>query len=112
VEAVLRVFELNLLDAIGYALMLDTEADSGRAIVPEQTYIYVPEQGPVPVMDGAATGHPTISGQTLLGLASEDLTSKAVLGEAKKLMRSMLTHHLGPKPLATREMFAPFRRPK
>ncbi|MFT5391583.1 MAG: DNA repair protein RecO (recombination protein O) [Gammaproteobacteria bacterium] len=112
VEAVLRVFELNLLDAIGYALMLDTEADTGRAIVPEQTYIYVPEQGPVPVMDGAAAGHLTVSGRTLLGLASEDLTSKAVLAEAKKLMRSMLTHHLGPRPLATREMFAPFRRPK
>jgi len=44
------------------------------------------------------------SGKTLLDLASGDLSDPSTLSEGKILMRALLAHYLGEKPLATRQL--------
>jgi DNA repair protein RecO (recombination protein O) len=43
-------------------------------------------------------------GQTLLDLAVGNLSNSATLAEGKILMRGLLAHYLGEKPLATRQL--------
>src|SRR5512135_3086366 len=44
----LRRFERRMLQELGYALSLETEAGSGKPIVPEKNYRYILERGAVP----------------------------------------------------------------
>lgn len=103
-ERVLRVFEKRLLEAIGYGLVLTTDAGSGAPVKPDGRYRYQIEHGPVVDTSGRGTGIP-ISGQTLLALAEERLDSPGGLREAKSLMRHVLRVYLGDRPLASRELF-------
>ena len=102
-QQILRIFEKRLLDALGYGLVLDTDA-GGNAISAEGYYNYLSEQGPVQC---ATTGNSglKISGRTLLALAEENLPDKSALAEAKQLMRMALGNLLGDKPLASRELY-------
>jgi DNA repair protein RecO (recombination protein O) len=98
VEPVLRRFELDLLAELGYAQSLGLRADGG-AIDPESRYGY--EIGIGVTLPTQAT---TYSGRTLLALAAGDFSQPATLAEGKLLMRALLAHHLGEKPLATRQL--------
>ena len=101
-DEALRFFELALLQEIGYGLLLDCDAESGAAIRPECHYDYRVEQGPV----ASAPGAQTLRGATLLGLRDGLLPGPAETGEAKRLMRRLINHHLGGRPLKSRELFA------
>ncbi len=41
-QPLLRLFEKHLLEAIGYAMLLDREHDSGVEILPQRWYDYQP----------------------------------------------------------------------
>ena len=43
----LRCFEKHMLQELGYALLLETEAGTGKPIVPDQAYRYILERGAV-----------------------------------------------------------------
>ena len=103
-EVVLRVFEKRLLEAIGYALVLEEEPATGQAVVPGESYRYRLEHGPIPQSDGRGSGV-DVNGATLLGLAREDLTTPEALREAKQLMRYVLQAYLGERPLRSRALF-------
>ena len=100
-EKVLRRFEKNLLADIGYGATFDREADTRAAIEPGLHYVYQPERGAL-----LAQGQPgcPVSGQTLLDLAADRFDDPATLVEAKALMRSLINHTLGAKPLYTRQL--------
>jgi DNA repair protein RecO (recombination protein O) len=100
-EETLRFFELALLEEIGYGLALEQDAETGAAIRPSQTYLYQLEHGPV----AAESGADCITGACLLGLRAGSLHSPALRLEAKRLMRRVLHHHLGGKPLKSRDLF-------
>ena len=104
VERELRLFEKRLLDELGYGLVLDREAETGRAIEAERRYVYQAEAGAIPA---PANGHPmpSVHGATLLSLAAEALDDPRSLAEARGLMRVVLAHHLGDRPLRSRELF-------
>lgn len=99
VEPVLRRFELDLLAELGYAQPLAQLADGG-ALEPARHYAFQPGVGVLPTQ-GAATRY---LGKTLLDLASGDLDDPATRAEGKLLMRALLAHYLGDKPLATRQL--------
>jgi DNA repair protein RecO (recombination protein O) len=103
-EAVLRVFEKQMLEAIGYGLVLDRDIDSGEPIHGEYAYRYQADRGPVSLGSGDGDGVP-VAGETLLALAREHLDDERVLDEAKGLMRAVLRRYLGDRPLATRSLF-------
>jgi DNA repair protein RecO (recombination protein O) len=102
--AVLRRFEKRLLAEIGYALLLDADAE-GEAIDPDRLYTYAPERGPVRLLgtDGERAAV-TVSGRTLADMALDDYASPATLQESRALMRHLLNHHLAGQELHTRQL--------
>ena len=103
-EPILRIFEKRLLQAVGYALELETESDSGRAIEPEEQYRYTVDSGPKRWSNGTSSGV-CVSGSTLLALAREQLDDRHALGEAKLLMRSIIDEHCGGRALVSRRLW-------
>jgi len=103
-EQVLRRFEKQLLQALGYGLLLDREARSGEPVQAEQRYYYYCDEGPV-LCASATTAGFTVSGATLLALAHEHDLDAAARREAKQLMRQALRQHLGDRPLHSRRLY-------
>ncbi len=102
--AVLRGFERHLLQELGYALVLEREADSGKAVQADAGYRYVVERGALPdTGDDAQPGFPVL-GKTLLDMTADDYTDPLTAQQSKQLMRVLLNHHLGGKKLHTREL--------
>ncbi len=99
VEPILRRFELDLLSELGYAQPLGHLAEGGE-LEPTCRYSFEPGHGVVPLLRNQ-TGY---RGQTLLDLAAGNLSDSATLAEGKILMRGLLAHYLGEKPLATRQL--------
>ncbi len=98
-------FEKQLLDALGYGLLLDHEADSGEPVCAEAEYVYALESGPRRCESAEARGL-KLSGRSLLSLAAEDLADAQSLAESKRLLRAALELYLGGRELKTREVFA------
>ena len=96
IEASLRIFELDLLTAVGYGLQLDYDAHNKTPIRSATNYHYNEEQGPLEAPDG------TYSGKTLLALKSRLLNDSHTLHQAKLLMRTVISVYLQGKPLKSR----------
>ena len=103
-EPVLRIFEKRLLEAMGYALELEREADSGLAIEPGHQYRYVMDTGPTRRTSDASPGI-CVRGSTLLALAEERIIDRCALREAKRLMRSIIDGHCGGRGLTSRRLW-------
>jgi len=99
----LRCFEKHMLQELGYALQLETEAVSGQPIVPTQTYRYILELGAVAETTDASQGMP-ITGKTLLDMAADDYRDANSARQSKQLIRMLLDHYLAGKTLHTREL--------
>ena len=103
-ELVLRRFEKYLLAEIGYGLSLEYETENGEAIVKDEIYYYDIETGPKNIRHSEHSEALSVSGQTLIDLENEKFSSAQSQKEAKQLMRIILSHHLGGKPLKTRNI--------
>lgn len=99
----LRIFELSLLQELGYGLLLDRTADTGEPVLPERRYHYLIEQGPMDRASGPAELQ--IHGRTLLCLHNREILDSQAASEAKHLLRRILAFYLGDKPLKSRELF-------
>lgn len=108
-DRVLRQFELRLLQEIGYALDLSREADTGVPVDAARRYACDPDLGVRPVEQGS--GGFSVSGEALLGLCAGEGLGGALAREARDLMRRLLAHRLGDRPLKSRELLTPRRRP-
>lgn len=89
----LRCFERDLLAAVGYALSLETTADTGWPIDPLASYDYVPEFGAVAAAnrrDGVC-----VRGSALLSLATGELPDAGDLAALRRLMRRVIGVHVG-----------------
>ncbi len=104
-EVVLREFERNLLDELGYGLQLKVDAESGESIESLRQYCYYPEQGPVKISGSQQEEYPVVSGKTLLAIRDSRFQDEQVLREAKRLMRFLLSLHLDNRPLKSRELY-------
>ena len=106
-ERILRRFEKILLSEIGYGATFDVDADSGAPIESDIRYVCQPERGALRTQEGIkAGGQPgcPVSGQTLIDLAADHFERPVTLVEAKALMRTLINHTLGAKPLYTRQL--------
>lgn len=110
IEWSLRLFELALLDELGYGLLLDQRGDNGLPIEPDATYHYFLEQGAVPA---SSDKYAIIHGSTLLalehGACPAGEAGAMTRHEAKHLMRHTLAHYLGSKPLVSRTLLKEYR---
>lgn len=102
-EPVLRLFELRLLEALGYGLQL-REDRTGADLDPETLYDYRPDEGAVPLGHAIEPRGVAVSGRSLLALRGERLEDPQVCRDARRLTRAALAPHLGPAPLKTREV--------
>lgn len=106
IEPVLRLFEKQLLEGLGFGLNLNVSAASGEKIDPEKNYAYYLEHGPVDILSVHDEAYIVkLTGQSLLDLHDNTLESPESLRDAKRLMRSVLHYYLGGKPLKSRELF-------
>lgn len=104
----LRHFEKRLLDALGYGLLLDTTADGQSAVLPQGTYRYELEQGPVPAAPGG--GGLVISGEALLALDRAQYDDAGLRAEMQRLTSAALRLYIGDRPLQSRSLYQSLRR--
>ena len=106
-EAALRSFELNLLNALGYAMQLDCEATTGTPLDADKNYYYVIEHGITALSseEAIADDNYVFLGKTLLSIAKHDWSESHVLQDAKRLMRLAFAPLLNNRPLNSRELF-------
>jgi DNA repair protein RecO (recombination protein O) len=101
----LRRFELKLLQELGYAIPLQNDVND-LPIQEEPSYRYEAEHGAVRV--NAAINRPIngvqLAGKTLIDMASDDYRNAQTQQQSKLLMRYLLAHYLGDKPLHTRQL--------
>ncbi|HEY8586665.1 MAG TPA: DNA repair protein RecO [Rhodanobacter sp.] len=88
----LRRFERDLLEAIGYGLQLQHDAESGEELDPDASYRYEIEQGAV----RCAAGSPfALRGSDLLALGNDRMPDHAGLKSLRDLVRQVVRFHLG-----------------
>jgi DNA repair protein RecO (recombination protein O) len=102
-QRVLRRFEKNLLDELGYGLPWHQTVETSEPLEADKTYIYLPDRG---FSSQFIESTVTFSGKNLLAFRDDDFSEEAVLRDAKRLMQLALGHLLGSKPLKSRELFA------
>ncbi|MEQ1602444.1 MAG: DNA repair protein RecO [Methylophilaceae bacterium] len=97
----LRRFELKMLQEMGYAVPL--ERDEADAVLDaERDYYYVAEHGAC--RNNALQNGVLLSGKTLLDMARDDYSDLQTQIQSKQLMRILISHYLGDKPLHTRQL--------
>jgi DNA repair protein RecO (recombination protein O) len=101
VEAVLRVFEKRLLEAVGYGVDLTSEARTGKAIEAEGRYRFQASQGLVPAAEGDAEA---VAGSSLLALAREELGEGRAVDDARTVLKAALAERLEGQELVTRRV--------
>ena len=108
---ILRRFERDLLDELGFGLSFDVDGE-GAAIDAAARYRLDPEHGPRRLLsdrgqgerDGAATG------RALLALAADRRPEDEDLAGLRRALRPVLAHHLGGRGLKSWELMAALGR--
>jgi DNA repair protein RecO (recombination protein O) len=101
-EVALRRFELRLLQELGYEVPLK-EDESGELIIADKLYVYEVEYGPSEL--SKTNNGVKILGQTLLDMAEDEYKEDNTQLQSKQLMRYLISHYLGDKPLNSRKLF-------
>lgn len=109
-ETCLRNYELKLLEATGFGLVLDHDVRTGIPVDPEENYYYIFEHGPIKADGLTHADHIEISGATLQALATGCFADDQVRREAKNLLRREIERHLRGKPLASRELYMNYKK--
>lgn len=91
----LRRFERDLLEDLGYGLVLEHDAD-GAPLDAQARYRYDPDLGPVPLPAGTGGG---VSGAALAALAADLSPGAEQRTELRRLMRRVLQERLGGRDL-------------
>lgn len=95
-DKTLRLFEINLLENVGYALQLEYDYCNGRPIEAAKRYQFHAESG------ACENAHGAYSGEMLIALRNRNLDDGKIRLEAKKLLRTVIDHHLPDKKLYSR----------
>jgi DNA repair protein RecO (recombination protein O) len=96
----LRLFELGLLEGLGYRVDLERDCRTGEPIRPDRDYVFEHEGGLTISRSGTETKH--FSGRHLISLREQDLNDRDSLRAAKRLLGGILEQYLGGRPLKTR----------
>jgi DNA repair protein RecO (recombination protein O) len=109
VEECLRRFELGLLDELGYGFSLSVDGLNNAPLRPEASYSYQQDYGLVENHAGVRESA-LLSGEHLLSMSRGELGGD-VRVTARRLLRQVLSGHLGGQPLRSRELFAASLKP-
>jgi len=106
----LRQFEIELLRQIGYALNFEHESTTQQALQSHQYYEYRVEQGPVEASKNE--GSLVFSGAMLTAIGAQEFDDPDTLRAANRLMREVVSFHLGGKELKSRKVLLEIHRNK
>lgn len=111
-ETILREFELQLLNALGYQPELSLDSDL-EPLQKGKHYQYDAEEGSLRLLQPNAQLTTRLRGisfsaEQLLAIAQRQWQAES-LSAAKRLLRLALAPHLGDRPLKSRELFVPRR---
>jgi len=106
----LRLFEKQLLQEIGYGLVLEYEVDQGEPIESDRSYRYHPGQGPMLAQRDDVDQGLLFKGSSLLAFAEENLDQPQYLKDARRLTRVVLDFYLGGKKLHSRQLLMDLQR--
>lgn len=104
----LRLFEMEMLKVLGYALNLDHDTATQAPLERGKNYDYRVEQGPVPV--SGKEGPMIFSGESLEAIRRQEFERSEVMRDATRLLRQVLAFHLGGKELKSRKVLLEMRR--
>lgn len=93
----LRVFEKQLLDALGYALPLTTDTN-GEKIIADATYSFYPDVG-FTRQNHEQVAANIFQGSTILALMQSDKPEQSDVRAAKRLLRQAMSLLIGSRPL-------------
>jgi len=101
----LRRFELKLLQELGYAIPLHCDSRNEQ-ILEIENYRYVAEQGATRLngLINRPKSGVQLFGKTLIDMVADDYSHPQTQQQSKQLMRYLLMHYLGEKPLHTRQL--------
>lgn len=99
--ALLRRFECQLLDTLGYGIDFSHDSESGESVNAAFNYDFHPDRG----FSRSHSGQALVNGAVLLQLATGDFSSPAAAHAAKRINRLALSRLLGNRPLKSRELF-------
>lgn len=108
---ILRRYERDLLEAIGFGFEWDRDGD-GEPIDPAARYRLDAEHGPRRLYSdrGHEDRRNAATGRALLALAADALPEADDLASLRRPMREVLAHHLGPRGLKSWEMLGQLAR--
>lgn len=98
VSSALRMFERDLLHALGYGIELEVDVDSGEPIRPELSYRFEMEHG-ARLHSGTTHADSVFLGRELIALRDGELGDRESLRAARRLLKPVLAHYLGDRPL-------------
>ncbi|TDK26024.1 DNA repair protein RecO [Luteimonas aestuarii] len=107
----LRRFERDLLQALGVGFDLSCDGD-GETIDPAGHYRLDPEHGPRRVRSERSGDARGASGRGLVALANDEMPAAADLAGLRRVMREVVSHHLGGRGLKSWELVAGLARPE
>lgn len=104
---ILRIFEKQLLQEIGFGLVLDHDVDTGEIITANMNYQYYPQKGPVAVDSNMQNA---ISGTTLVALRDEKFKTHEERLQAQRLTRTLIDIQLGGRELRSRRVIREIKK--
>ncbi len=102
IEPVLRSFELNLLELLGYGIDFSVLADN---TVDDCWYHFHHDSGFEQVVNANDKLGKYFSAVVLQHIAEKNFTELETQKAAKRLLRAALSGHLGEKPISSRSLF-------
>jgi DNA repair protein RecO (recombination protein O) len=97
-----RAFELKLLEVLGVAPDFECDAESGAPVEADALYHLVPESG---FVRAVRAGPELFPGQAILALARGEPVGGETARAGRRLMRALIDHQLGGRPLESRRLF-------
>lgn len=101
VARTMRLFELQLLQALGYGVELDGDASSGEPLRADARYVFELEHG-LRCTERDDPDADVYSGSDLISLRDAKLEDDGSLRTAQRLLGRVLRAHLGDRPLRSR----------
>lgn len=98
IEPILRRFENALLEELGLTIDFSIVNEQN-----EQQFYYLPEQGFIPGIDNLSQSR--YCREHLIAIDNQDFSQVEVRKTHKALMRQIINHLLGGKPLNSRQLF-------
>lgn len=104
-QPLLRHFEINFLQSLGYGIDFSFDSHSQEPIVKEKDYVYYIGQGFIDAKTMESHNALLFNGAVLQQIARHDFSNSEVLKQAKQLTRLSIDFLLEGKVLKSREFF-------